>query len=77
MQDARDAVTAEKPADVLAAKFWFVPDYTRLEFLMRYRTRPDERELTIQRFADAAEGYWNEQQDRTRGRLRRIWRLLR
>lgn len=75
--EIRDAVDAEKPADVLAARFPEVPADARDGFLTRYQTETDDRELLVRRFAHAVEAYRNEQRDRTQSRLKRIWRLLR
>ena len=75
--DIRNAMRATKPADVLHARFPYVPEQTRQDFITRYEHQTDDRKLLIARFAETVEAYWYEERDRSESVLRRVWRLLR
>ena len=74
--DIRNAMRATKPADVLHARFPYVSEQARADFITLYETGTDDRALLVQRFAETVQAYWYEQRDRSQGVLRRVWRLL-
>lgn len=74
--DVRNAMRAKHPEDVLAARFPYVPAEVRADLIAVYHDT-DERALRVQRFAENAEAFWNEERDRSQSVLRRIWRLFR